>query len=362
MTAVHVDAERAPSTSRAVACSSARSRDAPSSSAGRAACPSTRRSTTSGPTATAASGSRTVKRLYRARPGRAALRARRRGPSGIERDRAAGVRRPGRAARADRRRAWRRATSGVAPDRAPGGASGRDGARGHRGSRGLALGGSARGRPRAAARPRTDHELVRARTASRTTSSGPSRGRRRGRGPARSGSARSRVSTASIRRPARSGVFGESDGLGGNTVVNALASAEDGSVWAGSWPGGRDAHLAGRPAPALSAPRTRRPNSSAWRPSTCAPTGEVWVGAVNGLYRLPAGSRTATGSSASRSAATSPTTCAGFAEDPAGILYAASKQGILRVNGPVPAPLHASATACARTTCPRSRSRPTEAS
>jgi diguanylate cyclase (GGDEF)-like protein len=63
--------------------------------------------------------------------------------------------------------------------------------------------------------------------------------------------------------------------------------------------------------------------------------GEVWVGAVSGLYRLPAGAR---GATLERVAIgrEKPDNVRGFAEDPAGVLYAASKQGILRVNGPAP--------------------------
>ena len=125
----------------------------------------------------------------------------------------------------------------------------------------------------------------------------------------------------------------EGDGLAGN-VVNALAAAEDGSVWAGSWPGGVtrvgvDGRLRRLAADDVSAEQLRVAAIHA------RPDGELWVGAVSGLYRLPAGSRSdrlervVIGRD-------KPDNVRAFAEDPAGILYAASKQGILRVNGPAP--------------------------
>ena len=125
----------------------------------------------------------------------------------------------------------------------------------------------------------------------------------------------------------------EQDGLAGN-VVNALAAAEDGGIWAGSWPGGVT-HIA----PDGRLRRLVADDASAEQFRVAAihalPDGELWVGAVNGLYRLPAGSRSdrlervAIGRD-------KPDNVRAFAEDPAGILYAASKQGILRVNGPAP--------------------------
>ncbi len=128
-------------------------------------------------------------------------------------------------------------------------------------------------------------------------------------------------------------VFLESDGLAGNTV-NALAAGDDGSIWAGSWPGGVTRFLPDG--------RTRRYSAEDAPPDQfrvaairVRPDGEVWVGAVNGLYRLPAG---AAGGELQRVSLgrEKPDGVRGFAEDPSGILYAASKQGILRLTGPAP--------------------------
>ncbi len=128
-------------------------------------------------------------------------------------------------------------------------------------------------------------------------------------------------------------VFLEADGLAGNTV-NALAAGEDGSVWAGSWPGGVTHFSADGRIRRIAAEDTS-PDQFRVAAIHVRPDGEVWVGAVTGLYRLPAGSRAerlervAVGKE-------KPDNVRAFAEDPAGILYAASKQGILRVNGPAP--------------------------
>ncbi len=128
-------------------------------------------------------------------------------------------------------------------------------------------------------------------------------------------------------------VFLESDGLAGNTV-NALAAGDDGSIWAGSWPGGVTRFLPDG--------RTRRYSAEDAPPDQfrvaairVRPDGEVWIGAVNGLYRLPAG---AAGGELQRVSLgrEKPDGVRGFAEDPSGILYAASKQGILRLTGPSP--------------------------
>ncbi len=126
-------------------------------------------------------------------------------------------------------------------------------------------------------------------------------------------------------------VYRDADGLAGNTI-NALAAGGDGTIWAGSWPGGvtrfsPDGKVRRFAADGVS-PEQFRVAAIHVRPN-----GEVWVGAVSGLYRLRAGGdrleRVAIGRE-------KPDNIRGFAEDPSGTLYAASKQGILRVNGPSP--------------------------
>jgi len=126
-------------------------------------------------------------------------------------------------------------------------------------------------------------------------------------------------------------VYHDSDGLAGNTI-NALAAGSDGTIWAGSWPGGvtrfsPDGKLRRVPADDVS-PEQFRVAAIHVRPD-----GEVWVGAVSGLYRLRPGGDRLERVPIGRE---KPDNIRGFAEDPAGILYAASKQGILRVNGPEP--------------------------
>ncbi|HVQ54044.1 MAG TPA: diguanylate cyclase [Thermoanaerobaculia bacterium] len=127
--------------------------------------------------------------------------------------------------------------------------------------------------------------------------------------------------------------FGVEDGLGGNTVAT-LAAGADGSVWIGSWPGGvarlmPDGKLR-RYSAEDAAPEQFRVAAIHVRED-----GEVWFGAVEGLYRLPAGSK---GTVLEHVALgrEKPDNVRGFAEDPAGTLYAASKQGILRLTGPSP--------------------------
>ncbi|MEP6994127.1 MAG: diguanylate cyclase [Acidobacteriota bacterium] len=125
-------------------------------------------------------------------------------------------------------------------------------------------------------------------------------------------------------------IFREKEGLGGN-VVNSLAAGKDGSIWVGSWPGGvtrilPDGKVRHYEADDISSDQFRvgaileRAN------------GEVWVGAVSGVYRL------APGSSSHRFERVSigrdkPDGVRGFAEDAAGTLFAASKQGLLRLTG-----------------------------
>ena len=128
-------------------------------------------------------------------------------------------------------------------------------------------------------------------------------------------------------------IYLEADGLAGNTV-NALAAGPDGSVWAGSWPGGVT-HFA----PDGRVRRLRAEDATPEQFRVAAihvrHDGEVWVGSVTGLYRLPAGSRSDRLERVSIGR-DKPDNVRGFAEDPEGILYAASKQGVLRVNGPAP--------------------------
>ncbi len=127
--------------------------------------------------------------------------------------------------------------------------------------------------------------------------------------------------------------YGVADGLGGNTV-NALAAGEDGSVWVGAWPGGVTRILPDG--------KFRRYGpvdipSEQFRVAAIHVRGggEVWVGAVEGVFRLPAGSagttleRVTIGHDA-------PDGVRAFAEDPAGTLWAASRQGLLRLTGPSP--------------------------
>ncbi|HYX20298.1 MAG TPA: diguanylate cyclase [Thermoanaerobaculia bacterium] len=127
--------------------------------------------------------------------------------------------------------------------------------------------------------------------------------------------------------------YGVADGLGGNTV-NALAGGEDGSIWVGTWPGGVTRFLPdGKP---------RRYGAAEIPPEQFRVAaihvrgdGEVWVGAVEGVFRLPAGSA---GTTLERVAIgrEMPDGVRAFAEDPSGTLWAASRQGLLRLTGPSP--------------------------
>jgi diguanylate cyclase (GGDEF)-like protein len=123
------------------------------------------------------------------------------------------------------------------------------------------------------------------------------------------------------------------DGLGGNTV-NALAAADDGSLWVGSWPGGVTRFL-----PDGKVKRYAAPDLTAEQFRVGAihvrPDGEVWVGAVEGLYRLPAGSSATTFERVTLGP-DKPDQVRAFAEDPSGTLYATSRDGLLRLTGPSP--------------------------
>ena len=77
------------------------------------------------------------------------------------------------------------------------------------------------------------------------------------------------------------------------------------------------------------------PSSSAWRPSTSARTARSgWARSADSIGWRPARARAPLERVAIGKE--KPDNVRGFAEDPAGVLYAASKQGILRVNGPAP--------------------------
>jgi diguanylate cyclase (GGDEF)-like protein len=124
-----------------------------------------------------------------------------------------------------------------------------------------------------------------------------------------------------------------SDGLGGNTV-NALAAGADGSLWAGSWPGGVVRFLPDGKVRRYAAPDVT-PEQFRIGAIHVGADGEVWVGAVEGTYRLSAGSSATTFERVTVGGEKVDNVRA-FAEDPAGTLYAASRQGLLRLTGPSP--------------------------
>jgi diguanylate cyclase (GGDEF)-like protein len=133
------------------------------------------------------------------------------------------------------------------------------------------------------------------------------------------------LSTGTIR------ILTQADGLGGNTV-QALAPAEDGSMWVGCWPGGvsrvfPDGRI--RRYAVEDATDQLRVAAIALRDDG------VWVGAVEGVYRLPAGSASERLERV-RIGKEKPDGVRGFAEDSSGTLYAASRQGLLRLTGPSP--------------------------
>jgi diguanylate cyclase (GGDEF)-like protein len=127
-------------------------------------------------------------------------------------------------------------------------------------------------------------------------------------------------------------IYREEDGLAGNTVYT-LAAGPDGSVWAGSWPGGvtrfgPDGSVRRYLAEGL-APADFKVISLYFDRA-----GQLWVGARTGIYRLEAGS-----------AVLKPVrlpgwderdSVYGFAEDRAGILYAVGRYGLQRLTGPSP--------------------------
>jgi len=126
-------------------------------------------------------------------------------------------------------------------------------------------------------------------------------------------------------------VYLESDGLAGN-VVNAAAATADGSMWLGSWPGGLTRVLPDGRLRVYDAPDATRDQ---FRVAAihAGSDGDLWVGAVGGLYRIAAGGDRLERVTVGRD---KPDGVRGFAEDPSGVLFAASKQGILRLTGPSP--------------------------
>jgi len=123
------------------------------------------------------------------------------------------------------------------------------------------------------------------------------------------------------------------DGLGGNTV-NALAAGNDGSLWVGSWPGGVVRFLPDGKVRRYAAPDLT-PDQFRVGAIHVRADGEVWVGAVEGTYRLPAGSSSST-FEAVLIAGEKLDNVRAFAEDPSGTLYAPSRSGLLRLTGPSP--------------------------
>ncbi len=302
---------------------------------------------------------RTVKRLYRAPAGRTAFERGRPGPSGVERVR--------RLAFDDRGRVLVPTVQGLAF---------RDGGRwrliGRREGlpsdtalaaivdrEGSLVDRDARGRPRPASGARRVHELEHERWSVARSRLGdhPAEGAARARG--RSGSAPSRDSIASIRKPERCGTISSPTAWRAtpSTRVAAARTAASGPD-RGPEESRGSRRTAGRGVyGAEDAPADQFRVASI----RVRPDGEVWVGAVNGLYRLAAG---AAGDRFQRVSLgkEKPDRVRGLRGRPgSGILYAASKQGILRLTGPSPRKF-TGRTACARTSCRPSRSPPTAAS
>jgi diguanylate cyclase (GGDEF)-like protein len=123
------------------------------------------------------------------------------------------------------------------------------------------------------------------------------------------------------------------DGLGGN-AVNALAAGQDGTLWIGSWPGGVTRFMTDGTLRHY-APPDIPPEQFRVAAIHVRSDGEVWVGSVEGVFRLPAGSSSTVLERVSIGG-DRPDGVRAFAEDPSGTLYAASRQGILRLTGASP--------------------------
>ena len=128
-------------------------------------------------------------------------------------------------------------------------------------------------------------------------------------------------------------IFHQGEGIGGNTV-QALAAGDDGSMWVGCWPGGVTRFLADGKVRRYAAEDVA-PEQMRVAAITVRSNGEVWVGAVEGLYRLAAGA-VSDRFERVRVGKESPDGVRSFAEDREGSLYAASRQGILRLTGAAP--------------------------
>jgi diguanylate cyclase (GGDEF)-like protein len=131
-------------------------------------------------------------------------------------------------------------------------------------------------------------------------------------------------------------VLHEQDGLAGNTVY-ALVASDDGSVWAGSWPGGvtRFGPEPGR----IQKYGAWGLRSSDYRVSSLhiSSSGEIWAGARTGVYRL------AHDPSALEFVRFGPLpggdpldSVYSFAEDSSGALWCAGRSGLQRLTGPYP--------------------------
>lgn len=130
-------------------------------------------------------------------------------------------------------------------------------------------------------------------------------------------------------------VYREADGLAGGTVY-ALAAGRDGSVWAGSWPGGITRF---GPEP----DRVRRYGAEGIAASELLivtlyfdRSGNLWAGARSGVYRLDAGSSATLLRPVRLPGWDDRDSVYGFAEDRAGTVYAVGRYGLQRLTGPAP--------------------------
>ena len=192
----------------------------------------------------------------------------------------------GRAARPDGARPRLLGERRLAADRPARGARFRRGALRARGSRGLSVGRAARRRARPPPRARRVHELDALGRALAGGRLGDRPPEDEGRAAARSGSGPSRGSTASIRSPATSGAT-TSATASAATRSTRSPRGEDGSLWIGSWPGGVTRFLPDGKVRHY-APPDIPPEQFRVAAIHVRPDGEVWVGAVEGVYP-PAG-------------------------------------------------------------------------